>query len=89
MMRIFSLLLGTLLALPALRAAPAAIPPEAVVVLYNSNLPESRLLARHYAEARSLPRENIVGLPMPASEEISRQQYEKTIRDPLRRLFDK
>jgi len=88
-MRIFSLLLGTLLALPALRAAPAAIPPESVVVLYNSNLPESRLLARHYAEARSLPRENIVGLPMPASEEISRQQYEKTIRDPLRRLFDK
>ncbi len=88
MMRFFHLLLGLFLVSPALRADPTAIPPEAVVVLYNSKVPESRLLARHYAEARTLPRENIVGLPMPESGEISRQQFNETIRDPLRKLFD-
>ena len=88
MKHIFSLLPGIVLALPALRGAPAPIPPEAVVVVYNSKVPESRLLARYYAEKRSLPRENIVGLPMPESEEISRQQFNETIRDPLRNLFD-
>ena len=83
-----SCLLLTLLAASPAPARPAAIPAESVVVLYNSKQAGSKSLAQHYAKARSIPGKNLVGLPMPASEEISRQQFEQQIRDPLRRIFD-
>lgn len=66
----------------ALRAAQVA-------VLYNSTLPESRELAEHYAAARNIPGDRLIGLAMPDAADISRQQYEATIRDPLRARFDR
>ena len=83
-----SCLLLTLVAASPAPARPAAIPAESVVVLYNSKQADSKSLAQHYAKARSIPGNNLVGLPMPASEEISRQQFEQQIRDPLRRIYD-
>lgn len=60
-----------------------------VVVLYNSEIPESGELARIYAEARAIPESRIIGLPMPKEADISRDQYEQMIREPLVRYFDK
>ena len=73
---------------PALLARPAAIPAESVVVLYNSREADSKSLARHYARVRAIPEDNLVGLPMPPDEEISREQFDEKIRDPLRKLFE-
>jgi uncharacterized protein (TIGR03790 family) len=69
--------------------ASAAIKPSAVVVLYNSALPESRKLAEDYRMARGIPAVNLVGLEMPMSADISREQYNSSIVAPLRGEFDK
>ena len=73
---------------PVLLARPAVIPAQSVVVLYNSKEADSKSLARHYARVRAIPEDNLVGLPMPPDEEISREQFDEKIRDPLRKLFE-
>jgi len=72
-----------------LAAAAAPPPPQAVAVLYNSAVPESKQLAETYIKARGIPATNLVGLEMPVKPDISRAEYEKFIRDPLRAEFDK
>ena len=79
-----TLLLAALL--PSLLGA-APPPPETVAVLYNSDLEESAELARYYADQREIPIENLVGLSMPKPSEITREQYQNEIRDPLAREF--
>jgi len=68
--------------------ARAAILPEAVAVVYNSDLPESKRLAEIYREARGIPEENLVALALPNKPDISRQEYEEMILKPLRNQFD-
>lgn len=63
--------------------------PGHVAVLYNSSEPESRELAQFYAEMRRIPQGNMVGIPMPRKQDISRKEYEDSIRDPLREVFSK
>jgi len=72
--------------LPTLLAA-APPPPETVAVLYNSDLEESEELARYYASMRGIPRKNLVGLSMPKTSEITREQFEDDIKNPLAREF--
>lgn len=55
---------------------------EAVVV-YNSSLPESLAVARHYAEVRGIPEERMVGLVLPHGETITRGDYERQLQGPL------
>ena len=69
-------------------AGPRAITPESVVVLYNSAEDESEILAQHYAKAREIPKENVVGLPLPTTDEMSRVDFDAKLRDPLRKIFD-
>lgn len=59
-----------------------------VVVLYNAKSPESRALAVTYREARRIPEENLVGLDLPLSDDISRVDYESLLATPLRAHFD-
>lgn len=56
---------------------------DATIVLFNSNDPESESLARYYSSKRDIPPERVVGLSCPASEEISRADFEATISAPL------
>lgn len=70
-------------------AAPGAPQPRSVAILYNSDLPESKELAEFYAEARSIPAANLIGLPMPKQAELSRQEYDQLIAVPLRSEFDR
>jgi len=72
-----------------LAAAPAPIAPERVAILYNSSVPESLELAKTYQKARGIPAANMIGLAMPDREEISRAEYEQTIRTPLRAEYTK
>lgn len=71
-----------LLTLLALGAAPARGGDE-VVVLANSNVPESVELAKHYLAARGIPEGNLCLLDLPKGEVISRGVFEQRLRDPL------
>ncbi|HET9418136.1 MAG TPA: TIGR03790 family protein [Chthoniobacterales bacterium] len=60
---------------------------ESTIVLYNKNVPDSVQLAKFYADQRGIPRDHLVGLDCPQEEEISRDEYDRTIANPLREIF--
>ena len=57
------------------------------LVIYNSNDIISQNLAEYYAKKRHIPAAQVVGLPCSSAEEISRQQYDQELAEPLRKLF--
>ncbi len=59
----------------------------ATIVVFNNRVPESVELAKFYAQKRGIARDHLVGLACPAEEEISREDYDRTIADPLRKVF--
>lgn len=61
----------------------------ATIVVYNKNAPDSTDLARFYAQQRGITRDHVVGLACPLDEEISREDYDATIANPLRAIFEK
>ena len=58
-------------------------------VVYNDNDPLSLELAYLYAEKRGIARDRIIGLNCSIEEEISREEYDRTIAGPLRQAFDR
>jgi uncharacterized protein (TIGR03790 family) len=70
-------------------AAAAPSLASKTLVVYNINDPDSAQLARYYAARRKIPDEQVLGLKCATeSEEISRDEYDTTIAEPLRRAFD-
>lgn len=67
------------------RAGLAADPLVAarVVLLANSEDADSLRVARHYAERRGVPQENIIALPLPLTESITWREFVVTLWDPL------
>src|ERR1700719_371390 len=59
----------------------------ATIVVFNQDVPESIELARFYAQKRGIARDHLVGLSVSKTEEISRDEYDTMIRDPLRAIF--
>ncbi len=57
--------------------------PDHLLVVYNSTDSSSKDLALYYARRRNIPAERILGIACPQEEEISRAQYEATIREPI------
>jgi uncharacterized protein (TIGR03790 family) len=57
--------------------------PEHLLVVYNSSDPESKALAQYYAGKRAIPAERVLGIACSTGEEITREQYENTIREPI------
>jgi uncharacterized protein (TIGR03790 family) len=74
-----------------LRAACAADPllAPATIVVFNNSIPESVELAKFYAQKRGIARDHLVGLDCSRDEEISREEYDRTIAAPLRDAFRK
>src|SRR5438876_1622039 len=60
---------------------------RSTIVVYNRNVPESVGLAKFYAEQRGIARDHLIGLDCSGEEEISREEYDKTIANPLRETF--
>ena len=83
LLALFLFSLGTI----ALAADSAADLARATVVIYNRAAAGSAELARFYAEARGIPDDHVVGLDCSIEEEISRQEYDETIAEPLREIF--
>lgn len=61
--------------------------PRATIVVFNSSVPESGELAKFYMQQRGIARDHLVGLACSADEEISREDYDRTIANPLREVF--
>src|SRR5438270_4963959 len=59
----------------------------ATIVVFNQDAPESVELAKFYAQKRGIARDHLVGLSVSKTEEISRDEYDTMIRDPLRAVF--
>jgi uncharacterized protein (TIGR03790 family) len=69
--------------------AHAAEPPlaPATIVVYNKAVPDSVALAKFYAQQRAIPRDHVIALNCSTEEEISREDYDATIAEPLRKVF--
>ncbi|MCI0456851.1 MAG: TIGR03790 family protein [Gemmataceae bacterium] len=61
-----------------------ALEPKDIIVLVNKNVPESRQVADHYCLKRAVPKENVVVLDLPAGEDITRRDYDRRLKAPLR-----
>jgi uncharacterized protein (TIGR03790 family) len=57
------------------------------LVVFNRDIPESAALAKFYARKRGIARDHLIGLACPKEEEISREEYDNTIAEPLRAMF--
>jgi uncharacterized protein (TIGR03790 family) len=79
---ILRLFLSALLCLPVLGISTPLLPGQ-VVVVYNSNDPQSKDLAEFYALNRRIPANQVVGIPTTEKATIDRDTFEKTIRQPL------
>lgn len=75
-------LIFVLLILTALMARADEVTAR-VIVLANSDEPESVKLAAYYAEKRGVPAENIIALPMPITETVSWKAFAETLFNPL------
>jgi uncharacterized protein (TIGR03790 family) len=60
---------------------------SATIVVFNKDVPESVELAKFYAQKRGIARDHLVGLSISRTEEISREEYDAMIRNPLRAIF--
>ena len=60
---------------------------NATLVVYNNLDPVSVSLAGYYARRRSIPLDHVIGLDCPQDEEISRADYDRSIAEPLRKIF--
>src|SRR6266852_2329847 len=57
------------------------------IVVYNKTVSDSVELAKFYAQQRGITRDHLVGLTCSTEEEISREDFDATIADPLREIF--
>ena len=78
---------AALYAILAAAAPAAALEPNEILVIANSQVPASTSVARYYCQRRKVPADNILALPLGAgmSETISRNDYEKNLAGPIRK----
>ena len=78
---------ATLVALALAAAVRGSELAERVVILANSDEPDSLAVARHYAKVRDVPPGNVIALPMPAEETITWPQFVATVWSPLEEVL--
>ncbi|MGZ4973737.1 MAG: TIGR03790 family protein [Limisphaerales bacterium] len=60
-----------------------------VVVVFNSAMPESKDVADHYAQMRSVPAAQVIGFALPQIETMSRDEYRDELQNPLLKYLEK
>lgn len=75
--------IATLVLLQFALPASGLLSGNEVVVVYNKKVPESEDVARHYAEARRVPDNQVIGLELSTGEEMSRAEYDSKLAKPL------
>jgi hypothetical protein len=69
-------------------AAAAENLPAQTIVVFNTAVPDSEALAKFYAGKRGIADKHVVGLDCPSEEKILREQYDASIAEPLRKIFE-
>ncbi len=64
-----------------------ALEPKDVVVIGNKNMPASKEVAEHYLAKRKVPRENLILLDLPTTEDITRPDYDRKLVAPLKEFL--
>ncbi len=82
-MRFWGFVLGCLLAAGWAGAAVDENLATRVIILANSDDPDSLRIARHYAEVRGVPEANLITLKMPLTEEITWREFVAAVWSPL------
>ena len=62
---------------------------DLTIVVYNQSEPISAALAKLYAQQRGIPTDHLIGLDCSIDEDVSREEFETTIAQPLRDEFRK
>ena len=57
------------------------------IVVYNKSAPDSAELAKFYAQQRGIATDHVIGLNCSTDEEITREEYDTNIAEPLRAIF--
>ena len=71
-----------------LTLAPSFAGGDEVVVIYNSQLPESKALAYYYANKRSVPPSQILGFALSESETMTRAEFRSNLQRPLAKSLE-
>ena len=82
-MHLLKTLFALILCLTQLPAQTNQALADAMVVVVNSNDPDSLAIGQYYARQRGIPEANIVQLSAPIEETITVTQYVETIANPL------
>jgi len=61
---------------------------DEVVVIYNTRVPASEDVAKHYAKVRHVPQNQIYGFSLTANEEMSRDEFRNSFQMPLARRLE-
>jgi len=61
--------------------------PQQTIVVFNGAVPESVALAQFYAQKRGIVSDHLVRVDCSPEEEITRDEYDRTIAEPLRKIF--
>lgn len=85
----FKSIAGALLCLLICGGLVHALSPDEILVIANSNIGDSVALARYYCERRGLPPGSVVPVAVGSRlrDSMSRQEYDKRLAHPIRRLF--
>jgi uncharacterized protein (TIGR03790 family) len=67
----------------------AANPGDEVIIVYNTRVPESKEVAKYYAERRHVPGSQIFGLALSTSEGMSRAEFRDELQKPLAKMLKK
>jgi uncharacterized protein (TIGR03790 family) len=62
---------------------------DEVVVVYNSQVPESKSVAQYYARLRQVPDTQVCGFSLTTNEIMSRQEFRDTLQKPLAAWLEK
>ncbi len=66
-----------------------SLSPPDLVIVFNRNLPESQAVASYYASKRKVPPENLVGVDVSSSEDMSRTDYDWKLVPPVKAMVDR
>lgn len=78
-----------LLAWSFIPSVSLALSPGDLVIVFNRNLPESLAVASYYANKRQVPRENLVGVDVASSEDMTRADYNRKLVSPVKVMVER
>ncbi|MHB9073586.1 MAG: TIGR03790 family protein [Desulfobaccales bacterium] len=76
-------------ALVSLPSGALALSAQDLIVVYNRNVPGSQAVAAYYAGKRQVPPDNLVGVEVSSTEDMSRKEFDEKLTPPVSALVNK